>query len=96
MTPSSALPLLWGVTLQFVEKAAKQLNLNWQEVKRTPAEIPEDAQLFICNSLKGILPVSSYDYVSFARDLAFEKQLQGEYERLVARHTNVESDANVT
>lgn len=81
-TPSSALPLLWGVTLQFVEKAAKQLNLDWQEVKRRPAEIPKDAQLFVCNSLKGILPVISYDYTPFARDHAFEKQLQDEYDKL--------------
>jgi branched-subunit amino acid aminotransferase/4-amino-4-deoxychorismate lyase len=82
MTPSSALPLLWGVTLQYVELAARQLNLEWQEVIKTPAELPADANLFVCNSLKGILPVSSYDYSLFPRDLAFERQLQGEYNRL--------------
>lgn len=83
MTPSSALPLLWGITLQFVEVAAKQLKLDWQEVKKTPAEIPKEAQLFMCNSLKGILPISNYDYTPFPRDLEFEKQLKEEYQRLV-------------
>ncbi|MBA3238519.1 MAG: aminotransferase class IV [Parachlamydiaceae bacterium] len=86
MTPSPALPLLWGITLHFVEIAARQLKLDWQEVIKTPAEIPADGQLFICNSLKGILPVTSYDYTPFARDSAFESQLQVEYNQLADLH----------
>lgn len=82
-TPSPRLPLMSGIALMFAEMAAKRLGLSWHEVRVTRERIPVDAQLFICNSMKGIVPVSAYASKLFQRDHSFENALLLNYRELI-------------
>lgn len=82
-TPSPKLPLMSGIALMFVEMVAKTLHLNWHEVKMAPAEIPLEAQLFVCNSMIGIVPVSVCNGNTFMRDLFFENGMQYNYREMI-------------
>lgn len=74
-SPSPKLPLLSGITLGTVKAIAKMRGWNWRDVRVTPNEIPDTAQLYICNSMKGIIPVIEYDDKRLNRDLNFEEEL---------------------
>lgn len=78
-SPAPSLPLLYGIALTHVKIAAKRMRWQWHDVKMSPARLPQDAQLFICNSMKGIVPVAMYDNVPFSRDPSFEEVLQKNY-----------------
>jgi hypothetical protein len=47
------------------------------------SEIPQTAQLFTCNSLKGICPVAAIDEHRFPRDFDWEKSFSGGYKQLI-------------
>ncbi|MBN4066735.1 aminotransferase class IV, partial [Simkania negevensis] len=53
-TPSRTLPILFGLTIQRIIESAKGLGLAVYEVKATLSDIPNEASLFLCNSIIGI------------------------------------------
>lgn len=75
-TPSATLPLMSGLALTFIKQAVNWMGYNWHEVRINAKEIPSTAQLFICNSMKGIVPVVSLNQYEFTRDHVFEDELQ--------------------
>ena len=81
-TPSSTLPLMSGLALTFIKKATESMGCNWHEVRVKPEQIPMEAQLFICNSMTGIVPVTVYNQMDFGRDLEFEAKLKDGYNLL--------------
>ncbi|MBA3602162.1 MAG: aminotransferase class IV [Parachlamydiaceae bacterium] len=81
-TPSSTLPLMSGLALTFIKMAAEDMRCNWHEVRVSAAQIPNEAQLFVCNSMTGIVPVESYHHISFRRDFSFESMLKARYDKI--------------
>ena len=73
--PDPSLSLYQGITLQQVLIAAEKIGLNKVPVQARLEDIPADSQLYICNSLKGIVPVIEIDTKPFKRDLIFEQDL---------------------
>lgn len=67
-TPSSELPLLFGITIQNIKEKIKQVKVKLED-------IPAESNLYLCNSLRGIQPINSIASKQFPRDFAFEKKL---------------------
>lgn len=86
-SPESSLPFLQGINLQLVMIAAKNLGMSIISSKMSLKDLPGNAQFYICNSLKGIKPVTEVNGKYFERDLDWELQLQQELERLIAEET---------
>ncbi len=57
-TPSKKLPLYFGVTLHKILSAANKLGYQIKEVLEKDINKLSDSQVFICNSLKEICPIS--------------------------------------
>ncbi len=79
-TPDSILPYLKGITIKVVERAAQLLGLDWRQVKIFPSDIPQHAQIYLVNSMMGILPVVCCADRLFARDLGFEGLLKAAFD----------------
>lgn len=77
--PDSSLPLMQGVTLQVLLVAAGNVGLHLHPIQAKLQDIPPEAQLYLCNSLKGIVPVIAIDSKKINRDEAFENTLQEIY-----------------
>lgn len=73
--PDSSLPLYHGVTLQVLLKAIEKIGVKSMPVKAKLEEIPRSSQIYICNSLKGVVPVVAIDGREYKRDLEFETAL---------------------
>lgn len=83
-TPDPDLPLSFGVALMTILCAAEtSLGLNVQYVKGSLSDIPEDAYVFLCNSMHHFQPVKKIQDRLFLRNLDFEEDLSQAYERLV-------------
>lgn len=80
--PDHSLPLYQGITLQMILTAAKSMGMNIFPVRAKLNEISDEAQLYLCNSLKGIVPITAIDEKTYARDLLFEEALQKAYAKL--------------
>ncbi|HEV8052660.1 MAG TPA: aminotransferase class IV, partial [Parachlamydiaceae bacterium] len=74
--PDSTLPLYQGITLQILLEIMGKMGLKTLPVKARIADISEGSQIFLCNSLKGIVPITSIESREFKRDLAFESNLR--------------------
>lgn len=78
--PDNSLGYYQGITLQRVLEEAKHMGMNVCPVKVTLDEIPgEEVQFYICNSLKGVIPVTEIDGRLFSRNLDFEGVLKKEF-----------------
>lgn len=73
--PDSSLSLYQGITLQRVLQAGKQMGMQVIPVKEKLRDISEEAQFYLCNSLRGVVPVVSIDERICLRDLEFEYRL---------------------
>ena len=73
--PNLSLPLYPGITLQVILKIAEKMNLGIHPIKARLEEISTDAQFYLCNSMKGIVPVVSIGEKKFERDPSFENSL---------------------
>ncbi len=74
-TPDASLPYLKGVSIGSVEKCIGILGLEWHPAKVKAPDLADDAQIYLTNSMIGIVPVVSYMEHVFPRDLSFEKRL---------------------
>lgn len=74
-TPDFELPLLCGVTIEVVCDAARRMGMHLCRVRQILDNIPQKAQFFLCNSLKGVVPVTAIDHRKFSRDHYFETEL---------------------
>lgn len=84
-TPDPSLPYYFGVTLQVVIEAAKNLGYRTYFVKKKEDDLKEADQVFICNSMKEIVDVYELDGEKLNRDAAACQKLRSEYKRLVSR-----------
>jgi 4-amino-4-deoxychorismate lyase len=83
ITPDNTLSLLSGISLQMVLSAAKQRDMQIQLGCKKLEEIPQIAQVFICNSLRGIVPVTKIDAFSFTRDQKWEVEFRSLYNKII-------------
>lgn len=81
--PDSSLSVYEGVTLQMLHIAAENRGLKVYPLKAKLEAIPDEAQFYLCNSLKGLVPVLSIDEKLFQRDALFERVLQEAYLELM-------------
>lgn len=86
-SPDPSLPLLEGIAIHLVEETAAAMQLNYRPVRMRLDEIPNDAQLFVCNSLKGVCPVTSINERLFNRDFTWENLFCQEYKKLINIHS---------
>jgi 4-amino-4-deoxychorismate lyase len=83
--PDPALPLYQGVTLSMLLQGALEEGYKIHPVKARLSDIPEEAQLFRTNTLRGIRPLVQLNERIFQRDLELEKRLQSLYQKLCKR-----------
>lgn len=81
-TPHPELPLYFGMTIEKVVLVAKRLGLRVQYVKQSLENVPEEAQVFRTNTLRGIRPITLIDKRAFFRVEELEGQLLALYEEL--------------
>ena len=74
--PDLSLPVYPGVTLKVLLQAFAKMGLNCQPIKARLEEISKGAQLYICNSMKGFVPVVEIEGTKYERDLFFENSLK--------------------
>lgn len=74
--PDPELKHYQGVTLQVFLDAARELGYWSKPIKAKLEEIPDEAQLYLCNSLRGVVPVIAIEDKVYERDEAFEKLLR--------------------
>lgn len=74
--PDSSLLFYHGVTLHMILLAAESLGMVLYPMRAKLDEISDNAQFYLCNSLKGIVPVTAINEKSYSRDLLFEETLQ--------------------
>lgn len=88
ITPDFRLPLLPGIALKMVRLAAeRELEIPMYNVYLPLEAIPSEAQIYLCNSLKGIVPVVAIDGKTFSRDLSWEARLINAYHSQVEAHS---------
>lgn len=63
-TPSRKLPLLEGIFLKNFLKGERKKGVIVHEVETPLKELPKDAELFGCNSLRGVFPVHFRNSIS--------------------------------
>jgi branched-subunit amino acid aminotransferase/4-amino-4-deoxychorismate lyase len=74
--PDFGLAVYEGMTLQMIIKMLKEIGMIAQSVKAKVEDIPSQAQLYLCNSMRGVVPITEVNAFIFERDLAFENELQ--------------------
>ena len=79
-TPSKELPLYFGVTLQKILKAATKLGYQIREVFEKDSQKISNSQVFICNSLKEICPISTLGDQKCIYNAKVIKELTSGYE----------------
>jgi 4-amino-4-deoxychorismate lyase len=79
--PDPSLAYYFGVSIERVIEAAKINQINVVFIKAT--EIPASAQVYLCNSMIGICPITLIETTSFSRDLSFEETFQIAYKNVV-------------
>lgn len=89
-TPHPKLPLYFGVTIQNVMIAAKQLGYQIETVYEKNIEVLNQSFVYVCNSLKEIKPVSHLQNQALKMDLKLTAQLQCQYQELVAQECEIE------
>lgn len=77
--PDPNLPYLEGIMLYVVRRVAEKMGMEINFVQST--HIPEEAQVFLCNSLKHFCPVVQMAERSYALDPEWEAQLRSHLER---------------
>jgi 4-amino-4-deoxychorismate lyase len=87
-TPCSELPLYSGTSIELVIKAAEQLSWQCHRVRCTINEIPTDAQLFSCNSMRHLLPIISVEKQDFQRNDDVEIPLMETFQSLVLEESS--------
>lgn len=88
-TPNPKLPLYFGVTIQNIMIAAKQLGYQIEIVYEKNIEVLKSSNVFLCNSLKEIKPVSYLQHHALNIDLQLTEQLQYQYQELVAQECEI-------
>lgn len=88
-TPNPELPLYFGVTIQNIMKAAKQLGYLIEIVYEKNIEVLKSSFVFLCNSLKEIKPVSYLQHHALNIDLQLTEQLRCQYQELVAQECEI-------
>lgn len=78
--PDPKLSYYFGVSLEKVIEAAKKNQLNINFVRAN--EIPGDAQVYLCNSMIGICPVTMIEKQFFLRDVFFEMTFRTAYKNV--------------
>ncbi len=81
-SPESSNLLLKGSTLTLL---SKQLDILF--VKKKLEEILETAQIFLCSSIRGIVPVIQIEDRKFTRDIKLEETLLKEYTSALLKDT---------
>lgn len=71
--PDPSLPFYQGVTIQIILDSCQSLSMNTVPSLAKLDEIPEKAQFYLCNSLRGVIPVVAIDDKNYIRDLSFEE-----------------------
>ncbi|GAB4186383.1 MAG: branched-chain-amino-acid transaminase [Simkaniaceae bacterium] len=84
--PDPRLPLLHGITIQALQKIAENLGMQAKPVKAGLDQIPQEAHIFLTNSLMGFLPVTEIDNKQFPRNPHLEKVLKENFERYKAKY----------
>lgn len=79
-SPEPSHQLLQGATLFLI---AKEINIFF--VKKRIEEISQKAQVFLCNSIRGIIPVKQIGKYHFFRDLKLEKFLHQCYLEAISK-----------
>jgi branched-subunit amino acid aminotransferase/4-amino-4-deoxychorismate lyase len=69
-TPDPSLPLLHGITLKHLEQ-----RFSFNYIRLPLSELPANANLYLCNSLRKVQPILSIENKQFPRDFGFEKKL---------------------
>lgn len=77
--PDPALPYLSGIALECVLEATQELGLSCTFVSSQPSP---QAQIYICNALHDIRPVTHVGGEEKVRDLDFERDLQISYRNI--------------
>lgn len=67
--PDPTLPFLEGVTVKIVKKIAAGSGMELHAVKAM--QVPKEAHCFLCNSLRGIITISSIDKSDYQEDCSF-------------------------
>ncbi|HRD54897.1 MAG TPA: aminotransferase class IV [Parachlamydiaceae bacterium] len=74
--PDPSLELLMGITLSHLITVLKRLGYKIHFVKEKLKNISSHSKLFICNAIKGVVPVVEIDGKLFDRDPEIEKVLK--------------------
>lgn len=72
--PDPSLPLFLGMTISYWIDFFKNQGFRIHYVKEKMEDLNDCAQIFICNAIKGVRPVSLIDKKTFDRDLKFERE----------------------
>ena len=78
-TPSHKLPLYFGVTLQNILRIGKKWGFQIQEVFEKDIQTLTNSHLFVCNSMKGALPVKLLGSLELKIDLDLFKDFKRAY-----------------
>jgi 4-amino-4-deoxychorismate lyase len=73
--PDPMLEYYQGITLQVVLENVISLGYTINPIRMKLEEIPDDAFLYLCNSMKGVLPVISIGSKTYGRDEVFEHSI---------------------
>lgn len=85
-TPHPNLPILYGISLEYLVKAMEALHFHAYSVHAHLEDIPDHAQVYLINSMYDIRAVTAIDERSFQRDLAFESTMLEAYRQMKKEH----------
>ena len=91
LTPDQNLPLYFGVTLQTVIGAVKNLGYQVEEVMESNVDKLIDSKVFICNSLKEICPVFTINDKTCLYDQELVDNINQAYEKRAAKLSSTQS-----
>ncbi len=73
--PDPSLELLNGITLTYFADVLRNSNFKVHYVKEKLENISDKSQIFICNAIKGVVPVVAIDEKRFHRDVKLEREI---------------------
>lgn len=69
--PDPSMPFLEGTTITMIKKLCASHGWNVHSVKTKYQDIPDNVQFYLCNALRGIVPVSVIEEKSFPVNLDY-------------------------
>lgn len=83
VTPDPRLSIMPGVALEVAYSTAAKLGIEVIFSRNPLSAISPDSNVFICNALKGVVPVIAIDNTLFERDLSWETSFRKCYESII-------------